>query len=1292
MTLRLPAGAARAVLTALAAVAALLTSACFDSNTVECASGVICPSGFSCTADGLGCTNTACGNGVVDPGEECDDGNQDNEDDCLRTCVLNTCGDRFVDRQGPDTEFCDEGGFDTATCNFDCTEVICGDDHTNAAAGEVCDDGNNDDADGCKGDCSSDESCGNGIVDDHLPNNPTNNPTLCLSATATGTNCAEVCDRGDNISGDGCSANCLSNETCRNGIRDPLGSPGNPPEACDDGNLIDDDGCRNDCQGGAGCGNGLLDPLTEQCDDNGQNTATCDSDCTVPICGDNLVNMAAGEACDPGAVGVSSAGCNPNCTLPACGDGIVNRLFTPPGGTATEQCDDGNTTPGDGCSALCIIETCGNGITETINGEECDDGNTNDLDGCRNNCQLPRCGDGIVSASETCDTGGNSATCNFDCTTPACGDGKVNPAFTPAGGSAPEACDDGNTTAGDGCSALCRIETCGNGITEAENGEECDDGNLDDLDGCRNNCQLPFCGDGIHSTGTAEICDTGGNTASCDHDCTLPQCNDGVVNAAAGEQCEDGNLVSGDGCSSTCLLEPFTLAVVRAGSGGGTVSSTPAGISCGADCSEPYVAGTVVTLTATPAAQSTFNGWSGGGCSGTAPCVVTMSQARTVTATFELNQLTVTKDGAGTGTVSGTGIACGGDCTESYNVGAMVTLTATPAGDSVFAGWSGAGLSCPGTGTCTVTMSQARTVNATFNLQTFNLAVSRAGTGTGHVGSVPTGIDCGGTCTAGFVANTEVTLIATPTATSDFTGWSGAGVTCPGTGNCTVTMTAARAVTATFTRKQFTLTVDKVGDGTVTSSPAGINCGSDCDQLYDAGQVVTLTATPAANRAFAGWSGGGCSGTGTCVITVNAATSVTATFVENRLTLLRAGDGNGRVTSSPGGINCGNSCSALYNSGQAVTLTPDPSPGSLFTGWSGTGVNCPGTGTCVVTMTGPLTVVATFEVSRTLTVTVDTSGGATGSVTSNPVGITCPGDCTEAYADGTMVVLTATPGSGSAFTGWSGSGCSGTGTCTVTMTAARAVTATFVPSFLLTVTRDGSGTGTVTSSPGGITCGGDCTEAYNNGTVVTLTAVADAGSTFMGWSGSGCSGTGTCVVTMSAARNVTATFAQNFALAVNVVGTGTVTSAPAGINCGVDCMEAYPDGEVVTLTAAAGSGHVFTGWSGSGINCPGTGTCQVTMSQSRSVTATFAPTFTVSVGITGTGAANGSVTADVGNISCPGSCLDVYVTGTVVTLTATATGTATFTSWGIPECPTATATCQITVNQNFLINTVFTAP
>lgn len=156
--------------------------------------------------------------------------------------------------------------------------------------------------------------------------------------------------------------------------------------------------------------------------------------------------------------------------------------------------------------------------------------------------------------------------------------------------------------------------------------------------------------------------------------------------------------------------------------------------------------------------------------------------------------------------------------------------------------------------------------------------------------------------------------------------------------------------------------------------------------------------------------------------------------------------------------------------------------------------------------------------------TVSKSGAGSGSVWSVPAGIDCGTICSHTFADGTSVALTATAAAGSTFTGWSGGGCSGTGTCQVTLNAATTVTATFQPNFTLSVTKGGSGSGSVTSSPAGIDCGATCSHDYAGGTAVTLTATAGSRSKFAGWSGGGCSGTGACQVTLTAATSVKATF------------------------------------------------------------------------------------------------------------------------------------------------------------------------
>ena len=215
-----------------------------------------------------------------------------------------------------------------------------------------------------------------------------------------------------------------------------------------------------------------------------------------------------------------------------------------------------------------------------------------------------------------------------------------------------------------------------------------------------------------------------------------------------------------------------------------------------------------------------------------------------------------------------------------------------------------------------------------------------------------------------------------------------------------------------------------------------------------------------------------------------------------------------------------------------------------------------------------------------------------GTVTSVPAGINCGATCSADYALGTSVVLTASATANSYFTGWTGAGCSGTGTCTVTAAAAASVTAAFAPN-TLTVAKGGLGTGTVTSNVGGINCGAACSANYNVGASVVLTATAPTGSYFGGWSGGGCSGVGTCTVTMTSATAVTATFNLPANVTVTVWGSGTVTSAPGGINCGSGATCSALFNAPATLTAVASANFGFGGWSGA---CAGTDTCSVTIS------------------------------------------------------------------------------------------------
>ncbi|MDR2032676.1 MAG: InlB B-repeat-containing protein [Azoarcus sp.] len=239
----------------------------------------------------------------------------------------------------------------------------------------------------------------------------------------------------------------------------------------------------------------------------------------------------------------------------------------------------------------------------------------------------------------------------------------------------------------------------------------------------------------------------------------------------------------------------------------------------------------------------------------------------------------------GSGTVSGQGIDCGTDCSESYASGSKVTLTAAPASGYTFSGWSGA---CSGSAaTCTVTLTANASVTATF-LQTQavrrTLTVQRVGNGTVS----GQGISCGTDCSEQYASGSKVTLTAAPASGYIFSGWSGA---CSGSAaTCTVTLNANASVTATFTAAKptyHTLSVRRSGllGGSVTGT--GINCGSDCSERYTSGTQVTLTAKPPLGGvlgligySFTGW-GGACASAKsakTCTLKLDADASVSATF------------------------------------------------------------------------------------------------------------------------------------------------------------------------------------------------------------------------------------------------------------------------------------------------------------------------------------------------------------------------------------------------------------------------------
>ncbi len=576
--------------------------------------------------------------------------------------------------------------------------------------------------------------------------------------------------------------------------------------------------------------------------------------------------------------------------------------------------------------------------------------------------------------------------------------------------------------------------------------------------------------------------------------------------------------------TSTAVTYP--LIVTKDGSGQGKVSDRFGPIDCGAVCSGNYEQGSSVHLMAVADPGSIFTGWGGdsGDCAlfNGQTCVIDMNGAKSVTATFALitpvDPLNVTTDGTGTGTVDGTGIACGTVCSADYPDGTQLTLTATAGIDSTFDGWGGDCADRVSEPTCTLTMDGPRTVSATFSLITYPLIVTKDGSGQGKVSDRFGPIDCGAVCSGNYEQGSSVHLMAVADPGSIFTGWGGDSGDCAlfNGQTCVIAMNGAKSVTATFALITHPLQLSTAGSGTGTVgyTLAGNlhTCPSDCSADYPDGTQLLLFVTPASDAMFTGWSGDGCSGTAfTCTVTMDQARTITATFVKMfALTVHRAGEGFGTIDQIvPCDIQTHADCSAGVETGHQLHLSATAALGSTFTGWSGGG--CSGTGTCSFTATADVTLTATF-VPTIYPLQLSTAGSGTGTVGYTLAGNlhTCPSDCSADYPDGTQLLLFVTPASDAMFTGWSGDGCSGTAfTCTVTMDQARTITATFVKMFALTVHRAGEGFGTIDQIvPCDIQTHADCSAGVETGHQLHLSATAALGSTFTGWSGGGCSAPG----------------------------------------------------------------------------------------------------------------------------------------------------------------------------------------
>ena len=751
-----------------------------------------------------------------------------------------------------------------------------------------------------------------------------------------------------------------------------------------------------------------------------------------------------------------------------------------------------------------------------------------------------------------------------------------------------------------------------------------------------------------------------------------------------------------------------TLTVLKDGAGSGTVTSAsnpsqPAQINCGATCSATFSYNASVTLTAAASGGSTFAGWSGEGCSGTGTCVVSMTQARSVTATFNPNladliplnpaanslvsgdtlsfSATIKNQGKGRAEASYTRMSIDLGNDGSFNVPSSNFLTsALNSGDSTTVTWSNAWSFTAGTHKLRIWADSTGKIaesNESNNILDWVFTVNqrnRAPTAVAKISiddknyansiivtkGVPTTIylsadgssdpdgwtdATNGVSIGGYLQWNSDLNQGAPTFETTFNNPASPGAIslgaltfddAPGTYTYQVLQItdkqgAASNIAAVQVTVAVPLNVSKtgLGKGAITSSPAGINCNTyngsyeqglkpefdmNNDGLFNMedGDLVLIASV-----------GRGCPPGKNCDI-----------------------DGSGIVTSGDAlliGYYMPRDCSESYPVNTFVSLTATPDVGSVFSGWSGDSDCSDGS----VTMSAAKTCIATFSVnqapvaaaqiskdgvnySNSITVTqgIATMVYLSAANSSDPDGWT---DATNGVSNGGKCewnsnlnqgspVYDATisnPASASSCNigplrpdGTWGSGATltfndapGTYTYQVLRITDRrgevsnVATVSVTVQAPLTVTKSGTGSGTVTSAPSGISCGATYVlksefDLYADGMYINLDSVSDPGI-----------------------------ISDPKVISRYLVGIGTCPPAP-GKNCDVNndgkitssdalalaqringCTEPYNSGTSVILTATPSSGSTFSGWSGAG--CSGTGSCTALMDQDQNVTATF---------------------------------------------------------------------------------------
>jgi len=596
--------------------------------------------------------------------------------------------------------------------------------------------------------------------------------------------------------------------------------------------------------------------------------------------------------------------------------------------------------------------------------------------------------------------------------------------------------------------------------------------------------------------------------------------------------------------------EAYVLTVVIDGNGSVTIDPDKTS----------YKYGEIITLTATPDYGYDFQGWSGDLTGNDNPAYITMTKNMIITAHFTLKQYAIN---ASASTMGGS-IEPSGLVIVYHGEDKTFTIT-------------------PDIGYHIVDMlvddkSQGSISTYTFYAVTMNHTITAIFAPNEYTLTINVSPEIGGSFTLNntgpYYYGDVVQLEAVPNAGWSFSYWTG---DLTGSQNpTTIVIDGNKTVTAVFTQNQYTLTITIIGNGTVIAAPE--------KTTYTYGETVTLTATADPGWSFAGWSGDITSNDNPLIVTMDGNKSIIATFTQDQYTLTIIIEGQGAVSKDPD--------QETYTYGSSVELNATADLGWSFSHWSGALSGSDNPATLIITEN--TTVTARFTQNQyTLTISVEGNG----SVAKDPEQLT--------YTYGTVVELNATADLGWTFSHWSGDISGSVNPNTIFIDGNKSVTAIFTQN-LYTLTINIIGNGTATKNPD--------YAVYAHGEIVTLTATADPGWTFAGWSGDLSNTENPVNITMDSSKTVIATFTQDqYTLTINIEGDGAVAKIPE--------QPTYTYGTQIQLNATANVGWSFSHWSGdlSGSDNPIT----FIITGNMTITANFTQNqYTLTVIIDG----NGSVT------------------------------------------------------------------